>query len=335
MLKNFPLASLFLERSKVHSVLPIDMERLEELLRQAWEAGQAAWPGIYVPAETFVLHLAHHWMAPTEELTLEQQFDRLVPGDFYLACACAHGIAPAITEFNNRYLKPLPKQFASWQQRSVQPEDICQAVGEKLLVGSAGAPPKIAGYSGRGTLQNWVRIVALTTASSLFRAHKPDMEDYMEAAEKALPSSDENTELGLIKREFRDHFRTAMTEAFLMLLKKQRYLLCLYCVDKLSEPQIARMFRVDQSTISRWLQRARQQVHDETKRLLRERLGLSSQDFTSFLRLLSHLDINISRILKDAKSPPSDSSDGEEPYGPPGAPDPAPNGPPGRLKIKA
>lgn len=75
----------------------------------------------------------------------------------------------------------------------------------------------------------------------------------------------------------------------------------------LSTPELGTLFRVNQSTVSRWLKSARQKVYDETRLHLHARLGLSARDFQSFLAgMESQLDVSISQIFgeEDARSRP-------------------------------
>ncbi|HYI02244.1 hypothetical protein [Hyalangium sp.] len=62
--------------------------------------------------------------------------------------------------------------------------------------------------------------------------------------------------------------------------------------------ELGELFRVNQSTVSRWLKSARQTVYEETKRRLQARLGLSAREFQSFLAVLdSQLDLSMSQIF--------------------------------------
>ena len=61
------------------------------------------------------------------------------------------------------------------------------------------------------------------------------------------------------------------------------------------------MYKVHGSTVSRWLAAVRQNVFDQTMRLLVERLGLPESELASMLRVLqSDLDVTLSRLLAPA-----------------------------------
>ncbi len=64
--------------------------------------------------------------------------------------------------------------------------------------------------------------------------------------------------------------------------------------------KLASLFRVNQSTVSRWLKIARQRIYEETQRHLQARLGLSSEDFKSFVAALdSQFELGISQLLRE------------------------------------
>jgi RNA polymerase sigma-70 factor, ECF subfamily len=105
-------------------------------------------------------------------------------------------------------------------------------------------------------------------------------------------------ELDLIRRRHHAEFRQAVREAFAALSMDERHLLRLHVVDQLSTVELGALFRVNQSTVSRWLKSVRQTVFNETRRRLQARLGLSARDFQSFLGALdSQLELGISLIF--------------------------------------
>jgi RNA polymerase sigma-70 factor (ECF subfamily) len=58
------------------------------------------------------------------------------------------------------------------------------------------------------------------------------------------------------------------------------------------------MYKVNASTVSRWIAGVRTALLSETERLLRAELSLSPPEFTSLARVLaSQMDISVSRLL--------------------------------------
>ncbi len=63
---------------------------------------------------------------------------------------------------------------------------------------------------------------------------------------------------------------------------------------------IAKVYRVSDETIARWLTKARDSVIRETQRLLHEEVTLSPAEFESVAaRVVSQLDLGVSRIVRD------------------------------------
>jgi RNA polymerase sigma factor (sigma-70 family) len=93
-----------------------------------------------------------------------------------------------------------------------------------------------------------------------------------------VPSASETLERDILARlpTLLDpsEFRSAVREAFATLSPRQRYLLRLHFIDRLSTAEMGKLYSVDQSTVSRWLRSARQAVFEETKRRLMERRRL-------------------------------------------------------------
>ena len=133
-------------------------------------------------------------------------------------------------------------------------------------------------------------------------------EENVVEALKNLPAPESSMELDLIKRRYRREFHQAVREAFAALSSNQRHLLQLHFVDGLSMTEMGTLYRVNQSSISRWLRDARQSVYEGTKNLLKERLRISSGEFESLLAAVeSQLDLSLSELLttKDRKENPS------------------------------
>ena len=54
------------------------------------------------------------------------------------------------------------------------------------------------------------------------------------------------------------------------------------------------------STISRWLARAREQLFDDTREIVRRRLAVSEEELRELIDLVrSRLDVSISRFLRE------------------------------------
>lgn len=289
------LAAVFRSHAKVRlSPSEADAE-LEGLLTRAWEASRERWANVALPAEPFVKHLAERLPTEAARGPIGPILSKLPLADLYLACACLQGTPFALETIEQHYFSRMPALLRNLRRSEAVIEDACQLVRMNLLVTTPERTPKLAKYTGRGGLLNWVQMAAVRAADKLsdrerFGQHEGS-DDVIDIIPDPGPLPDE-----LLPREIRKKaFRQATREAFSSLSPRQRYLLRLYYVDGLTTYQMAPLFRVNQGTISRWLADARLLVYKETRRLLQDQLGLSLPEFESFID--SQLDLSISRLM--------------------------------------
>lgn len=299
------LAATFLAHAKVRLVPPVDVAELERLLLQAWESSRTQWPTVALPAEQFVTHLAERLpQGPEPTPSLEPLLASLSLSELYLACACLQGMDAALELFERHYLAKLPASLRQSKHSHTTPEDICQLARMKILVPTPEGRPKIAEYMGRGALQSWVRVTAMRIAIKLQSNEKPAPEEDSDTIVSLIPAPGVNPELDAIKRRHQPELRQALREAFSSLSSEDRHLLRLRFADRLSTYELAKLFRVSQPTISRWLKSTLETVQKDTLRRLQARLGLSQRDFQSFLALLySQLELSISQLLGAEDAP--------------------------------
>jgi RNA polymerase sigma-70 factor, ECF subfamily len=301
------LATAFLMHAKTRFVAPANTSAFEDLLVQAWETARAQWPAVELPAEPFVAYLAERLPESSPQSPLEPLLAQVSLAELYLACACVRGVPSALELFERHYLSKLPVLLRNPKQPEAMIDDVCQVARVKILVPTDEGSPKIAEYTGRGALLSWVRVTAVRIAIKLQAVEKPGASEDTEALFAALPAPGADAELDLIKRRHHTDFRQAVNEAFSGLSNDERHLFRLYFVDQMSMYELAALFRVNQSTVSRWLKTARQRVYEETQRRLQARLGLSTRDFKSYLAVLdSQLELRISQLLRaeDEVPPP-------------------------------
>jgi RNA polymerase sigma-70 factor len=294
------LAATFLAHTKVRFVPLSEAEfaALDLLLVRAWEDSRAQWPTVDLPARLFVIHLAERLPEASPNSPIAPLLARMSLAELYLTCACLQGIASAQEAFERNYLARLPGKLRGLKRHDTMIDDICQIARVKLLVATPESAPKIGEYTGRGALLNWVVVTAGRIAIKLRAAEKPAPDDDSEEFFKMLPGQGIDPELDVMKRRHHAEFRQAVREAFSTLSADERHLLRLHFADQLSTYEMASLFRVTQSTISRWLKSARQRVYEETRRSLQARLGLSTLGFKSFLAFVdSQLDLSISQLL--------------------------------------
>ncbi len=110
--------------------------------------------------------------------------------------------------------------------------------------------------------------------------------------------AEDNPELAAIKSRHLAECNRAVAAALATLEQRERLLLRLSCVERLSVDGIGAMFHVGRSTAARWVSRARERLHEEVLAKVRAELGIGSNEVSSVIRLMrSQLDISLPRLL--------------------------------------
>jgi RNA polymerase sigma-70 factor (ECF subfamily) len=263
------------------------LRAMDELVARLAAEGRAAWPDVPLDADVFARLVAPH----------TREGGSLHAGDLWLACACAEGVPQAIAAFERAFLSQVRLFIARIDPSPELAEEVRQGLRERLLVARAGAPPRIAGYTGRGPLGGWLRVAAVRLALDV-RERAGDVARFTDDLASAVAQSDE-PEVALLRRRHRADFQAAVEQAIAGLTPKERTLMRLYAADGKTIDELGVAYRVDRSTISRWLANARRRVLAETHRLLGQRLRLSPSELTSLMRAVrSDLHLSLNRLLR-------------------------------------
>src|SRR5262249_39349937 len=135
----------------------------------------------------------------------------------------------------------------------------------RLLVGDGEAPPRIATYGARGPLRGWIGVAALRIALNLKRgARRSNQEDVLADVVDREP----DPELRHLRTLYRAELRDALAGALRALSDRARAVLRLRFVDGLELAQIGRLYGVHESTASRWIHQAIDDVSAEARRRL-------------------------------------------------------------------
>lgn len=266
---------------------------LEQAARAFAERARAEQPALAVaPADL----LRHVGARIAEEPDLAQILDQLRAGDLAVAYGCAHGDRRALEIFERRFLPEVGAFVARINSSPHFADEVRQSLRRELLLKRPDQSTKIAGYSGRGPLGAWLRIVAVRTAQKLARATGRELpSDGLDrrAAEAPTP------ELAYLKARYQEEFRVAFSETLEGLDARDRNMLAFHFLDGLTVEAIGTIYGVNKSTITRWMARARESVVARMRELLAERLRLSVSECDSLIGLVrSQLDVSIRRFLR-------------------------------------
>ncbi len=279
------------------------LDELEQQLGRVWAEAREAWPELALPLEDFLGYLAGHLrpdLPPVERLA------HLHGPDLYLSCACARGSDQAIALFERHHLEEMQRAVGRLGLDADARSELLQEIREKLFVARAGRPPAITQYAGRGSLGGWLRVtctnVGLNRLEALQRGRREIPAD--ERSLGVLAAGADDPELQLLKTLYRVEFRRAFKQAWAAQPARDRTLLLLSHLERLSIDVIARMYQVHRATAARWLNQARQGLMERTRAVLAEQLGLAAVELTSILGLIgSHLDVTLSSLAEDTPGP--------------------------------
>jgi RNA polymerase sigma-70 factor (ECF subfamily) len=291
----------------------VDTDRRREALERILTAGRATHPHLVVDEDRFLAHVTRH--LPADPTGWPDALERLHGADLYLAFACAEQVPGALAAFEAACQAAIDGALRDQVTASFA-DDAKQLVRERLFLGGAEDPddgdqpaagaittaaePRILHYAGRGPLAAWVAVSARRTALSIRRGEvSRRARDAAAAAEDGLAAA-VHPELSYLKHAYRSAFAAAFEAAFAAITDRERTLLRLHLISRLRLDQIAPMFHVNASTISRWLASARETLVTQTREGLAERLHVATGEVASVARLLqSQVDVSLARLLAD------------------------------------
>jgi RNA polymerase sigma-70 factor (ECF subfamily) len=292
--REFPLSRAFLEGGPLDPARFPESPQLEELLHSLWQKGERAWPGVRLDPESFVRHLGARLGPSGDGARLASTHT----ADLYLACACARAIPEALASFDRHVLPLVSEMLRREGGDATWADEVQQVLRQKLFVGGARSEPKIAEYSGVGSLGKWLRAVAVRTASVMRRGEERlvPFEEH-EFAEMELLTAD--PELEFLKTRYRIELKKAFAQALQTLSDRELTVLRFHLVDGLNIDKIGVLYGTHRATVARWIAGARTRLLEETRRLLGEWLGLTVEELDNLIRLIrSNLDLSIVRQLK-------------------------------------
>lgn len=211
---------------------------------------------------------------------LRQFIKELQHADLHLALACAGGNESAWWEFDRRY-RPFVERLARHLLTTRADADevidhtYAELFGTKIVDGIRQS--KFRTYTGRGTLQGWLRAVVSHAVIDFYRRRQDEvsldkLEEFGEEPRMrhSRASHAHRAEESMLASVVRERYRTAtlaaLDQALAALDDHEKLLLLYYHVDGLKLREIARLVQEPMSPIRRWFQRRARsgRVHEST-----------------------------------------------------------------------
>ncbi len=234
----------------------------------------------------------------------------LQSADLYLALACARGNESAWWEFDRRYrsfVERLARHLLTTRADADEVIDhiYAELFGTRIVDGVRLS--KFRTYSGRGTLQGWLRAVVSHAVIDFYRRRQDEvsLDKLEESGEESkvrhsrlahAHRAEESMLANLVRERYRNVTKAALDQALASLDDHEKLLLLYYHVDGLKLREIARLVqepmspirawfqrrarsgRVHESTVMRWLEKAYEKVSDAFATELERNHGLSAEE---------------------------------------------------------
>lgn len=274
----------------------VDGAEIDAALHRLIERARIEWPEGRTDQGPAITQQIAATLPATPPPSIAAYVDGLHAGDLAIACGCAHGVGAALVAFERRYGGLLREQAERIAHGPSHADDVAQIVRIRLLTGAA---PKIAQYAGRAPLDRWLGVAARRAALDMQRA---------QANDAARPRRDEGLEVAIVgddpeldhlRATYRVAFERAFGGALERLSPRERNLLRQVLLQRVRIGELARVHDVDRRTISRWLERAREQVLADVCEGLQRDLQISADEVGSVLRAVaSRLELGLSQALR-------------------------------------
>jgi RNA polymerase sigma-70 factor (ECF subfamily) len=265
---------------------------LEARLQQVVAKASLVWADLAVDPVRLIVHLAR-----VIGDDVAQGLSELYAEDLALGLACVDNVPGALSQVDRLCGAAVDAAVARIDRSPELRDEVRQTLWQRLFVGTPGQAPRILSYAGRGPLAGWVAVAAQRIALDLRRA-AIRVAGGDPAVDEVLPA-DHHPEVDYLRNRYKSEFEEAVRDALAALPDRDRLLLRLTTVSGLSHEQIATIYKVNQSTVSRWIAKARADVLEATQRSVCEKLGVQRDEFMSLAGLLvSRIDLSISRVLE-------------------------------------
>jgi RNA polymerase sigma-70 factor (ECF subfamily) len=208
--------------------------------------------------------IEQRFLAPAaDDRQITQFYSKLHLKDLALAQACSRGCAAAWERFLSRYREKLYSAAMLIAKNDSMARELADSLaGDLFGTGEAAniASSKLASYSGRGSLEGWLKAVLAHAYVDRFRSQRREISlDQQLAAIGAACLSQPAAQQGRLQygteADATARLHSAIEEACLARTPEQRFLLAAYFFDGSSLADLAKSLGVHESTVSRRMDR--------------------------------------------------------------------------------
>lgn len=280
-----------LARALVALLGPVAVEH-EPAITAGFATARERWPEAD-PDEAFATYVVERARAQPD---LATALPRLRVDDLVLAWWASSGGSPAIAAFEAAHASAIERLLRRFHR--LDADELRQLLRVKLFAGDA---PRILDYSGFGFLENWFKIIAARTFLDVARAKgRERIDDIDEAILRDVEAPGADPRDAAARAQLVAAVKAALEAAIAALPARDRTFLRHVMVDGLTLEQIATTYQIHRVTVARALGSARQRLHDATRALVLDKLGIAADGLASMLQLIdSQIHLSLQRLFPE------------------------------------
>lgn len=274
--------------SKLSDSLNSDQDLYPPFFLELYEVSEASDIGLDFAhfAEALLTISGQFLPAKASDRQITQFYSNLHLKDLALAQACSRGSALAWERFLCRYREKLYAAALVITRNDWAARELSGSLSGDLFPNQEGAHEspysKLASYSGRGSLEGWLKAVLAHAYVDRYRSERRivSLDQRLTAIGNACltqPAMQGST------AQFTTELRLAIEEACMERTAEQRFLLAAYFFDEWSLAEIAKRLGVHESTVSRRMDRILRELRASITRNLRK-LGMSPRQIAESLQ---------------------------------------------------
>lgn len=267
-----------------------------------------------VSVEEFQAHLkriSERYSGPNLSEEAESAFvQSLHTNDLLLALACSKGGDAAWRRFHASYRKYLADLSRRLLGGRPDREELGETIWIDLFLPDRSGQSRIASYDGRSSLTTWLRVVVSNRVINDLQRRSFSTGNIETIPEPADPSALQSVEARLGQSRYRSMILAAFKKVLEKLNHREALMVLMRYDQGLQLGEIARLFAVHQSTITRQLERVIARVRDEAIALLtseyrlsraqvEECLSVASDTFATSVSLLGFLKQHVTGYSPD------------------------------------
>jgi len=254
-----------------------------------------------VDVEEFRAHLrriSERYLGPNRPEEAERDFIRsLHTNDLLLALACGKGVDAAWRRFHSSYRKYLVDLSRHLLGGTPDLEELGETIWIDLFLPDRSGQSKIASYDGRSSMATWLRVVVSNRVINERQRRSLSIGNIEAIPEPADPTALQNVEARLGRSRYQKMILTAFNTALDKLNHREALIVLLRYDQGMQLGEIARLFDVHQSTITRQLDRVVERLRDEVTVLLTKDYGLNRAQVHECLSVASDTFANSVSLL--------------------------------------